>query len=58
MKTKKLKLEVAFIGGQDALSPEEEKALSEFFTKQKSISKYENLILRQRMLDEKKQIYK
>ena len=43
MKTKKLELVVDFIGGQDALISEEEKALSEFFKKQKVISKPRNV---------------
>lgn len=37
MKTKKAELEVDFIGGQDPLSEEEEKALSEFLKKQKPL---------------------
>jgi hypothetical protein len=34
MKIKKKELDVDFIGGQDPLTPEEEKALSVFFKKQ------------------------
>lgn len=48
MKTKKLELDVDFIGGQDALTPEEEKALSEFFKKQKSLPKKQNVISKSR----------
>ena len=35
---KKLELEVDFIGGQEPLTPEEEKALSDFFKQRKSVS--------------------
>ena len=54
MKTKKLELDVDFIGGQDALTSEEEKALSEFFKKQKSLPKKERQSLNQRRSNEKK----
>lgn len=36
---KKLELDVDFIGGQDSLTAEEEKALSDFFKKRKLNSK-------------------
>jgi hypothetical protein len=36
MKTKKLELDVDFIGGQTSLTKEEEKALSEYFKKTKA----------------------
>jgi hypothetical protein len=36
MKTKKLELDVDFIGGQTSLTKEEEKALSEYFKKNKA----------------------
>jgi hypothetical protein len=39
MKTRKLELDVDFIGGQGTLSIAEEKALSEYFRKQKLTSK-------------------
>ena len=39
MTTKKVELEVDFIGGLGPLSPEEEKALSEYFKSQKKSSK-------------------
>ncbi len=35
---KKLELEVDFIGGQEPLTPEEEKALSDFFKQRKKVS--------------------
>jgi hypothetical protein len=35
MKTKKIELDVDFIGGQGSLTIEEEKALSEFFKQRK-----------------------
>jgi len=38
-KTKKTELDVDYIGGQDPLTPEEEKALSDFFKKRKTESK-------------------
>lgn len=37
MKTRKTELDVDFIGGQGALTESEEKALSEFFRKGKSL---------------------
>jgi hypothetical protein len=39
MKTKKLELDVDFIGGQDPLTIAEEKALSDFFRQRKLTSK-------------------
>jgi hypothetical protein len=36
MKIKKIELDVDFIGGQGGLTPDEEKALSEFFQNRKS----------------------
>jgi hypothetical protein len=36
MKTKKVELDVDFIGGQTSLTKEEEKAISEFIKKNKS----------------------
>lgn len=39
MKTKKIELDVDFIGGQEPLTKEEEKALSEFFSKRKLMAK-------------------
>ena len=39
MKTKKEELNVDFIGGLGALTPQEEKALSDFFIKQRSTAK-------------------
>ena len=39
MKTKKLELDVDFIGGQGSLTVEEEKALDDFFRQRKLISK-------------------
>jgi hypothetical protein len=39
MKTKKTELDVDFIGGQGSLTLAEEKTLSDFFKKRKSISK-------------------
>ena len=36
MKTKKIELEVDFIGGQTSLTKEEEKTISEFIKKNKS----------------------
>jgi len=36
MKTKKIELDVDFIGGQDSLTRAEEKALSDFFSIRKS----------------------
>lgn len=39
MKTKKLELDVDFIGGQGSLTVEEEKALNEFFRQRKLTSK-------------------
>jgi len=38
MKTKKIKLDVDFIGGQRTLTVAEEKVLSDFFRKRKSTS--------------------
>jgi hypothetical protein len=37
MKTKKVELDVDFIGGQASLTKEEEKAISDFIKKNKSI---------------------
>lgn len=54
MKTKKLELDVDFIGGQDALTEEEEKALSEFFKKQKSLRKKEKTIPKSRTVGREK----
>ncbi len=39
MKTKKIVLDVDFIGGMGPLTSEEEKALSEFFKKRKKVIK-------------------
>ena len=39
MKTKKIDLDVDFIGGQGSLTIEEEKALSNFFQQRKSTNK-------------------
>ena len=39
MKTSKIGLDVDFIGGQGALTPEEEKALSNFFQQKKMKTK-------------------
>ena len=44
MKTKKLELDVDFIGGQGSLTIDEEKALSEYFKKRKQQSNKKNLI--------------
>jgi hypothetical protein len=38
MKRKKIELDVDFIGGQDPLTHDEEKALSDFFNKRKAKS--------------------
>ena len=38
MKKKEIELDVDFIGGQEALTPAEEKALSEFFKQRKKTS--------------------
>ena len=54
MKTKKLELDVDFIGGQDCLTAEEEKALSEFFKKQKSLSKKKKTISKSRTVRREK----
>ena len=54
MKTKKLELDVDFIGGQDALTPQEEKALSEFFKKQKSLPKKQKVIFKSRTVRREK----
>jgi hypothetical protein len=39
MRTRKIELDVDFIGGQGALTTAEEKALSDYFRKQKLTSK-------------------
>ena len=39
MKTRKTELDVDYIGGQGPLTEAEEKALSEFFNKRKSMAK-------------------
>jgi len=39
MKTRKIELDVDFIGGQGSLTIEEEKALSNFFQQRKSTNK-------------------
>lgn len=39
MKARKIELEVDYIGGQEPLTAEEEKALSDFFKKRKKDSK-------------------
>jgi len=44
MKTKKIELDVDFIGGQGSLTIDEEKALSEFFKKRKQQPKKKTLI--------------
>jgi hypothetical protein len=44
MKTKKIELDVDFIGGQGSLTIDEEKALSEYFKKRKQQSNKKNLI--------------
>jgi len=54
MKTKKLELDVDFIGGQDALTLNEERALSEFFKKQKSLPKKEKIISKSRAVTREK----
>jgi len=54
MKTKKFELDVDFIGGQDALTSEEEKALSEFFKKQKSLPKKQKVISKSRTVRREK----
>ncbi len=54
MKSKKIKLDVDFIGSQEALSIEEEKALSEFFKKRKRASMKEKMALRTRVLKSSK----
>jgi hypothetical protein len=54
MKTKKLELDVDFIGGQDALTSEEAKALSEFFKKQKSRPKKQKVISKSRTVRREK----
>ena len=41
MKTKKVELEVDFIGGQGSLTPSEEKAISEFFRERKSVKPFD-----------------
>ncbi|MEI6596510.1 MAG: hypothetical protein WCO28_13170 [Bacteroidota bacterium] len=48
MKTKKLELDVDFIGGQGSLTVEEEKALDDFFRQRKLASK--KPVLRQQHL--------
>ena len=45
MKTKKIELDVDFIGGQTSLTKEEEKAISDFIKKNKS-KKTKSLILK------------
>jgi hypothetical protein len=45
MKTKKIELDVDFIGGQTSLTKEEEKAISDFIKKTKS-KKTKSLILK------------
>ncbi|GAO30627.1 hypothetical protein [Geofilum rubicundum] len=54
MKSKKIKLDVDFIGSQEALSIEEEKALSEFFKKRKKASMKEKMAFRARALKSSK----
>jgi hypothetical protein len=44
MKTKKIELDVDFIGGQGSLTIDEEKALSKFFKKRKQQPKKKTLI--------------
>jgi hypothetical protein len=44
MKTKKIELNVDFIGGQGSLTIDEEKALSEFFKKRKQQPKKKTII--------------
>jgi len=39
MKTKKIELDVDFIGGQTSLTKEEEKTISEYFKKSKKVRK-------------------
>lgn len=54
MKTKKLELDVDFIGGQDSsLTAEEEKSLSEFFKKKKVFEK-QKTISKRRIIKRKK----
>jgi len=48
MKTKKIELDVDFIGGQSALTVAEEKALSDFF-KQRKISSSKTLVKKRRI---------
>ncbi len=55
MKTKKLELDVDFIGGQDALTAEEEKALRNFFKKQKSLPKKGKTISKSRAVRREKE---
>ena len=53
MKTKNIELDVDFIGGQGSLTETEEKALSEFFRKKKSLSA--GKILRKTLTKKKKE---
>jgi hypothetical protein len=39
MKSKKIELDVDFIGGQEALTQSEEKAINDYFKKRKLVSK-------------------
>lgn len=44
MKAKKIELDVDFIGGQDPLTTDEEKALNDFFKQRKLASRKSNLL--------------
>jgi hypothetical protein len=50
---KKTELDVDFIGGQDPLTVEEEKALSDFFTKKK-LARNKNEALRKKITSAKR----
>jgi hypothetical protein len=43
MKTKKIELDVDFIGSQEALTQEEEKKISDYFKKRKLVSQNRDL---------------
>ena len=47
MATKKLELEVDFIGGQGPLTVDEEKAISEFLKKSKTSSRHKSPVISQ-----------
>lgn len=50
MKTKKIELDVDFIGGQGSLTKEEENALSDFFKQRKLVTKRPLIEKRRRTL--------